>query len=143
MMIERSRLQPYIRPLNGVFQITPGPDGNRALAPHLLGVIKKQMTSKLSGSTRAGLTYIAIISSPIAMSMVSGFILLNSLAHNCFQTGCRYCSFFAIKAHSTRAFLFAKATEVRLTPRRFFRLTSQRLFWSLFDSHLYTTERAP
>ena len=141
--MDRSRLQPYIRPLDGVFLITPGPDGNRALVPHLLGVIVKLVTSKLSGSTRAGLTCIAIISSSIATSILSGFILLRSLAHSSFQADCRYCSSFAIKAHRTRAFLFANATEVRLTPRRFFRLVSQRLFRSLFDSHLNTTERAP
>ena len=143
MMTDRSRLQPYIRPLGGVFLITPGPDGNRALVPHLLGVIVNLVTSKLSGSTRAGLTCIAIISSSIAMNVVSGLVLLNSYARNSFQVGCTYCSFFAIKAHSTRAFLFASATEVRLTPRLFFKLVSQRLFWSFFDSHLKTTERAP
>lgn len=143
MMTDRSRLQPYIRPFDGVLFRTPGPDGNRALAPHLLGVVAKLMTKRLSGSTRAGLTCIAIISLLITTCLMSKFVLLNSYSRNSFQVGCRYCSSFAIKAHSTRVFLFASATDVLLMPRRFFKLVSQRLFWSFFDSHLNTTERAP
>ncbi len=49
MMTDRSRLQPYIRPLDGVFELTPGPDGNRALVPHLLGVIEKRLVRKIRG----------------------------------------------------------------------------------------------
>ncbi len=143
MMMDRSRLQPYIRPLDGVSFITPGPDGNRALVPHLLGVTLKSVTSKLSGSTRAGLTYTAIISLSSAIYKISDFVLLYSLTYTLSQTGCKYCSSFAIKAHKTRAFLFANATAARLMPRRFFRLVSQRLFWSFFVSHLNATERAP
>lgn len=35
MTENRSRLHTYIRPIDGVLN-PPGPDGNRALAPHLL-----------------------------------------------------------------------------------------------------------
>lgn len=35
MTENRSRLQTYIRPIDGALN-PPGPDGNRTLAPHLL-----------------------------------------------------------------------------------------------------------
>ena len=134
-MINRSRLQSYIRPVYGDLTSTPGPDGNRALVPHLLVVILKPLTSGLSGSTRAGLTYL-----PIPMNSVATRIHKSVLPH---QATHRYACSFAINAQRMRAFLLASATAVRLTPRRFFNCISQWLRFSFFVLQRKTIERAP
>lgn len=135
MIINRSRLQPYIRPVYGVFSRTPGPDGNRALVPHLLGVNDMLMTSRLSGSTRAGLTYLFILLQSVA--------ILRTQTSTVYQAAYRYASSFTIKAQSIRAFLLANATDVRLIPRRCLKFLIQRLRASLFVLHRKTIERAP
>lgn len=134
-MTNRSRLQSYIRPVDGVFTSPPGPDGNRALVPHLLVVTFTSLTSRLSGSTRAGLTYL-----PIPMNSVATRIYKSVLPH---YAAHRYICSFAINDQRIRAFLLASATAVRLTPRRFFSCISQWLRFSFFVLQRKTIERAP
>lgn len=133
---KRIRLQSYIRPVYGDLLTAPGPDGIRALVPHLLGVVTLGMTSRLSGSTRAGLTYL-----PIQILLLAK---LKERIKTKYQAPTRrYSPSLAISAQRIRAFLFASATAVRLTPRRSFSLAIQRLRCSLLVLHRNTTERAP
>lgn len=129
----RSRLQSYIRPVYGDFFCSPGPDGNRAPVPHLLGVINGLMTSRLPGSTRAGLTCL-----PIQFSSFANLTVIKLL-----HAVTRYGSSLAISAHKIRAFLLASATAVRLTPRRSLSFNSHRFRCSFLVLQRYTMERAP
>jgi len=133
---KRIRLQSYIRPFYGDLLIAPGPDGIRALVPHLLGVTYLLVTSKLSGSTRAGLTYF-----PIQILLLAKSKKRINSKHQTPRH--RYSSPLAISAHKIRAFLLANATAVRLTPRRCFISDSQRSRCSFFNLHRKTIERAP
>ena len=133
---KRIRLQSYIRPVYGDLLTAPGPDGIRALVTHLLGVITLSMTSRLSGSTGAGLTYLLI-----------QILLLAKLKERVkpkYQAPTRrYSSSLAISAQRIRAFLLASATAVRLTPRLFFSSDNQRLRCSFLVLHRKTIEGAP
>jgi hypothetical protein len=130
----RSRLQSYIRPLCGDIFFSPGPDGNRALVPHLLGVIAYVMTSRLSGSTRAGLTCLTI----------HYFYARRSFAvKENIQDVAWYASPLARSAHRIRAFLLAKATAVRLIPRRSFSLPSHWFLSSFCVLQRNTMDLAP
>lgn len=130
----RSRLQSYIRPFCGDVFFSPGPDGNRALVPHLLGVIASVMTSRLSGSTRAGLTCLTI---HYFHSRRSSAVKEKN------QYVAWYASPLAKSAHKIRAFLLAKATAVRLTPRRSLSLSSHRFLRSFCVLQRNTIDLAP
>ena len=118
-MDKRSQLRTYIRPLHEVTASPSGPDEIRPLVPYLLVVVNR--VRRVCYQVRQESVR------PIMPSIKNWFrnrgwldTSFARLTDSIDQAAGRYKSLLTINAHSMRAFLFARATQARLKPRRSF-----------------------